>query len=710
MPHSRIDSEQRDQLMDLISGDFEITRGHPWPLGATLARNGINFAVISGSARAVSLVIFGDCVPHPLVEFPLDPVTNKTGDIWHAHIYGLDPWINYAYRVFADDYYRKEGVLVLDPYARATCGGEIWGQPKTIHRNGHLMPFRLSTIIDENFDWETDQPLNTPLKNTIIYEMHVRGFTQHHSSEVMKPGTFAGIIEKIPYLKELGITAVELMPVTDFDELGATKRNPITGEKLKNYWGYDPISFFALKSAYAHDKTSGGAVLEFKKMVKALHKSGIEVILDIVFNHTAEGNEHGEMYNFKGLDRDTYYLFDKKTRHYLNYSGCGNTVNCNHPVVRSMIIDALRYWIMEMHVDGFRFDLASILSRGPDGEVLKDPPILERIALDPVLKKTKIIAEAWDAAGLYQVGDFPHWQRWMEWNGKFRDDIRRYIKGDGGMIPLLARRLSGSSDLYEDDGREPYHSVNFVSCHDGFPLADLVMYNKKHNLANGEQNRDGENYNNSFNYGVEGPSENQAIVKVRNRQLKNFVTILMLSQGVPMFHAGDEFGRTQEGNNNAYCQDNIISWVDWSLIKKSENFHRFFKTMIAFRKAHPNLRRTKFRVDTHDGIPEMSWHGTELAKPDWSEKSNTLGLLLAAQDGKNNESDCDIFIIFNSDTRKKIFELPHLLNSKKWHRTLDTYADEPNDIFEAGKEEMLTDQKIYSLGSRSCAVFISKTI
>lgn len=705
----KLQEKERQQLMEMISGDFEITRGHPWPLGATLVRNGINFAVISGSASNVSLVIFGECGPNPLVEFPLDPVMNKTGDIWHAHISGLDPWINYAYRIYADDNFRKSGVLVLDPYARATCGGEIWSQPVAAFSKDQSAPYRLSTIIDENFNWETDQPLNTPLRDTIIYEMHVRGFTQHRSSQVMKPGTFAGIIEKIPYLKELGITAVELMPVTDFDEVGITRKNPITGETLKNFWGYDPISFFALKSAYAHDKSSGGAVVEFKKMVKALHKSGIEVIIDIVFNHTAEGNEHGVIYSFKGLDRDTYYLFDKKTRHYLNYSGCGNTVNCNHPVVRSMIIDALRYWVMELHVDGFRFDLASILSRGPNGEVLKDPPILERIALDPVLKKTKIIAEAWDAAGLYQVGDFPHWQRWMEWNGKFRDDIRRYIKGDGDMIPLLARRLSGSSDLYEDDGREPFHSVNFVSCHDGFPLADLVLYNKKHNIANGEQNRDGENNNNTFNYGVEGPSDNQSVNKLRMRQVKNFISILMLSQGVPMFYAGDEFGRSQFGNNNAYCQDNEISWLDWNLINSNQHLLRFFRIIIAFRKAHSNLRRTRFYVETINGIPEMNWHGTELDKPDWSSKSNCLGLHLAAHKSEK-DNDCDIFMIFNSDNRKKLFEIPSLNKGLKWYRVIDTYQENNFDIFEAGNEELLENQKQYALNSRSIAVFISKAV
>ncbi len=692
----------RNKLLSIISSDFEIKRGHPWPLGATLVRKGVNFAVISGSAKMVYLVIYGKCSNNPIIEFPLDPRINKTGDIWHAHITGLNPLISYAYRVFADDHFRTNGVLVLDPYAKATCGGELWGHPKTIIKKGKKTPFRLSTIVDDSFDWERDQPLNRPLEESIIYEMHVRGYTQHSSSKVKKPGTFAGIVEKIPYLKELGITAVELMPVTDFDELGNERINPITGDKLKNYWGYDPISFFALKSAYAHDSTPGGALIEFKKMVKALHKAGIEVILDIVYNHTAEGNEQGEIFNFKGLDRDTYYLFDKKKRHYLNFSGCGNTVNCNHPVVRSMIIDSLRYLVTELHVDGFRFDLASILSRGPNGEVLSDPPILERIALDPVLTGTKIIAEAWDAAGLYQVGDFPHWQRWMEWNGKFRDDVRCFIKGNEGMVPLLAKRLSGSSDLYEDDGREPFHSVNFISCHDGFPLNDLVVYKTKQNLANGEQNRDGENNNNTNNFGIEGPASDPEIIRVRKRQVKNYVTILMLSQGVPMFHSGDEFGRTQGGNNNAYCQDNKISWLDWSLAKKNKGLLRFFKLLIAFRKNHSSLRRSQFSVKTIKGIPEMSWHGTKINSADWSKKSKTLGLFLAGQHKKEK----DIYIMINGDFKKHLFELPKAPKQKKWHLFLNTFNDAPKDIFDNKKFELLADQRYYPLENRSIAVFI----
>ncbi len=697
----------RQQFLDMVDSDFSITRGHPLPIGATVVRNGINFSIISESAKSLSIVIFDACTTEPLVEFPLDPLLNRTGNIWHAHISGLDPWIHYAYRVFADDPYLKDGRLLIDPYARATCGGERWGHPLKVTGEEGKRIFRLSTIVDDNFDWEQDRPLNTPLKDTIIYEMHVRGFTRDASSGVKHPGTFAGIMEKIPHLKKLGITAVELMPVTDFDETGNPRLNPLTGEKLFNYWGYDPINFFALKNAYAAADNPEDAVKEFKTMVKALHAAGIEVILDMVYNHTAEGNEHGPIYNLKGLDRDTYYLYDNKKRHYLNYSGCGNTVNCNHPTVRTMILDSLRYWVTEMHVDGFRFDLASILSRGANGEVLSDPPILERIALDPVLAKTKIIAEAWDAAGLYQVGSFPHWKRWMEWNGQFRDDVRRFIRGESGMVPRLAQRLSGSADLYQDDGREPYHSVNFVSCHDGFPLADLVMYNEKHNFANGENNRDGENHNLSFNYGTEGPSDDPALQELRERQVRNFAVLLLLSQGVPMFHMGDEFGRSQHGNNNAYCQDNEISWLNWKLLSTHKKRFLLFQRLIAFRKAHAHLRRSHFEVHTVQGRPSMSWHSHRLLHPDWSEEARTLGLWYVARDYPADQADDDIYIAINGGHGDVTFELPHLPDSRSWRRFVDTgHTNDP--IRPLGRELPLRVADRYTLRDRSIVVLVSK--
>lgn len=693
----------RQQFIDMISTEFEISRGHPLPFGATVARGGINFSIMSGSATGMSLVLFEKCSAEPLVEFPLDPRINRTGNIWHAHIAGIDPWLNYAWRVWGDDYMRREGLLLIDPYARATCGGQSWGGPLKTEQNGTPRSLRLSTIVDDYFDWELDRPLNTPLRDTIIYELHVRGFSKHTTSGVKDPGTFRGIIQKIPYLQSLGINAVELMPVTDFDETAVDRINPVTGQRLMNYWGYDPISFFALKNAYSSDSTPAGAVTEFREMVKALHKAGIEVILDMVFNHTAEGNEQGVFYSLKGLDRDVYYLYDKEKRHYHNYSGCGNTVNCNHPVVRSMILDALRYWVTEMHVDGFRFDLASILSRGPNGEVLSNPPILERISLDPVLATSKIIAEAWDAAGLYQVGSFGHWQRWMEWNGRYRDDIRRFIRGDNDTLASLARRLSGSADLYEDDGREPFHSVNFVSCHDGFPLADLVSYNQKHNIANGERNRDGDNNNNSCNHGAEGPTDDETINTLRHRQIKNYISLLMLSQGVPMFLAGDEFGRTQGGSNNAYCQDNAVSWIDWSLLESNKDLWRYFRELIRFRKENETLRRTRFKVSTHRGIPEMTWHGTRLNHPDWSPASRCLGLHLVP----GNEKEQDIYILINGAANAQIFKLPHPTRSTQWRRLLYTAAVGEDSIYPADKAPELEQKSQITLENRSVMVLVA---
>jgi glycogen operon protein len=706
---NRHDKEDRDALLSLINAEFEITRGSPYPFGSTLLRGGINFAVFSTKATAVSLVIFGACNREILMEFPLDPRYNRTGNVWHAFVKGLDAGISYGYRVTNDDirgkYKHDNRIILLDPYAQATCGGNIWGKPLQISRDDREHTLRLSLIIDNKYDWEFDQPLNIPLRDTIIYELHVRGFTNHPSSEIANPGTFTGLTQKIPYLKSLGITAVELMPVTDFDETSVINRDPRTGEKLFNFWGYDPISFFAPKASYAVHNEMGQQVNDFKSMVKAFHEAGLEVILDMVFNHTGEGNHDGPVYNLKGLDNSTYYLIDAASNTYQNYSGCGNTINCNHPVLRNMIMDSLRYWVMEMHVDGFRFDLASILGRGRDGEVLSNPPLLEQIAEDPILANTKLSAEAWDAAGLYQVGDFPHWKRWMEWNGKFRDDIRRFINGDPGMSGRLATRLSGSSDLYQDDGREPFHSVNFVTCHDGFSLYDLVSYNEKHNWANGENNRDGGDFNSSWNCGMEGETNLAEIKRLRVRQQRNYAAVLLLAQGVPMILAGDEFGRTQKGNNNAYCQDNEISWIDWSLAESNKNLLRFFKLLINFRKQHPNLRRSSFVVGMNDGRPEMSWHGFQLNQPDWSENSRSLAVHY--QENKKN-NDCDIFIIFNADDKSLSFELPPLSRIKSWYRVMDTYLESPLDFCDEGQEIKLGVQSHYHIWAYSAVLLIAR--
>jgi isoamylase len=688
-----------------------ILRGSPFPYGASIARNGINFSIFSSKAIDITLVIFDQDGKELLMEFQFKPRINRTGYIWHALITDLEPGFSYGYRITYDNKIRNdkqprnEQVVFLDPYSFVTVGGSEWGKPLKISRDGNEYTFRLSQLFESKFDWGFDQPLNIPLKDSIIYELHVRGYTKHPSSNVEKSGTFLGLTEKIPYLKDLGITAVELMPITDYDETHLLYKDPETGQPLFNFWGYDPISFFAPKASYAFNNEYGAQVDEFKTMVKAFHEAGIEVILDMVFNHTAEGNEQGPYYHFKGFDNAVYYMLDPKDGSYLNFSGCGNTLNCNHPVVREMIIHSLRYWIIEMHVDGFRFDLASILGRGRNGEVLSNPPLLERIAEDPILAATKLIAEAWDAGGLYQVGDFIYGNRWMEWNGKFRDDVRQFVKGDSGMISKLATRLAGSSDLYQDDGREPYHSVNFITCHDGFTLHDLVTYNDKHNHLNGENNRDGSNINLSWNCGIEGETDNPEILSLRKKQIKNFAAILFLSQGVPMMLGGDEFNRTQKGNNNAYCQDNLISWINWNLLEKNKDIHRYFKLLIEFRKNHPSLRRTKFQVEEINNEPAMSWHGFKLNNPDWSETSKSLAVHYAA----NPETgDCDIYMLINADDHGHSFALPKLSSGKTWHRVLNTACESPEDMVEPGSEIRIKPQRSYRLAPFSVAVLIGK--
>jgi len=698
-------SSSRQKVLNIIEPDFDISRGYPQPFGSTLLPGGINFALYAPHARFVSLVLFEKCQTEILMEFPLDPSINRTGNVWHALIQGLDPGIRYGYRIICEEeqVHCNQDIILLDPYSRATCGGKIWDDPLTIERNNSEHTFRLSLIVDNLFDWELDRPPRIKLQDSIFYELHVRGFTQDPSSKVQNPGTFSGLTEKIPYLKQLGITAVELMPVTDFDESYPQRINPETGKALLNFWGYDPISFFAPKASYAKANNADNPIKEFKQMVKEFHRAGIEIILDMVFNHTGEGPAEGPVYHFKGLDPSIYYLQDSESGVFLNYSGCGNTLNCNHPIVRDLILDSLRYWVTEMHVDGFRFDLASILGRGRDGSVLANPPLIERIAEDPILADTKLIAEAWDAAGLYQVGDFPHFKRWMEWNGKFRDDVRHFVRGDKGMASAIATRLAGSSDLYQDDGREPFHSVNFVTCHDGFPLLDLVSYNEKHNLNNGENNRDGSDSNISWNCGVEGFSNNTKINNLRKKQMRNFAAILLLSQGVPMLLAGDEFARTQEGNNNPYCQDNEISWLNWILKDKNADLFRFFRLLVEFRKNQPALHRTRFEVENIDGRPEMSWHGFKLDKPDWSDNSKSLALLYSAKQHHN-----DIFIILNMASKNHLFQLPVPQQTTKWLRKLDTSLSSPGDICESGSEKKLADQNRYNVSARSIAVLISK--
>jgi glycogen operon protein len=699
---------------------LRLGRGVPLPLGATLRRSGVNFAVFSRHATACSLVLFKPGAQDPYVEFPLDGHSNRTGQVWHAFVEGLDVWVQYGYRFDMQPnpaplvYRYHPANVLLDPYTRALSNGGEWGAYKPGAR-----PYRNSLLVENTFDWEDDQPLNIPLVDSIIYEAHVRSFTRHSSSGVEHPGTFAGLIEKIPYLKALGVTAIELLPVNEFEESDTDRVNPFTGEPLLNLWGYQPTVFFAPKTAYSSARDDGQEIREFKQMVRAVHQAGIEVILDIVFNHTAEGDEKGPTWSFRGIDNPTYYILDPATGKYVNYSGCGNTVNCNNPVVRDFLVDCLRYWVMEMHVDGFRFDLASILGRGQDGSVLKNPPLLESLAYDPVLANTKLIAEAWDAAGLYQVGSFPSWGRWAEWNGIFRDDVRKFVKGDAGMTSALATRLLGSPDLYLTSAREPYHSINFATCHDGFTLADLVAYNEKHNLANGENNDDGSNANYSWNCGVEGPTNDATVNQLRLRQQKNFAAILLTSHGVPMILAGDEIGRTQQGNNNAYCQDNEISWLDWRLAEKNAGLLRFFQLMIAFRKRCALLRRSTFQLNGEGGF-HISWHGTKRMKPDWSSESRSVAMQLtqlhrglqvpatfaenwADQSGPRD----DLHFIANAYSGDLEFELPQI-GEHEWFRVVDTAEASPLDIAEDGQEFPLLSQESYIVKARSVAIFVSK--
>ncbi len=703
MPSER--ERAHEKLLRILGPDFAVGRGHPLPYGATARRDGVNFSIFSKHATGVMLVISLPGETDSVFELPLDARYNRTGDVWHVLLKGLDPGIAYGYRLERipnpePRVHRFDPTkVVIDPYGKGVAGLEGWG--KGAGRFGRLDRLR-SRVVDEEFDWGIEHPLRIPLADSVIYELHVRGFTRHASAGVAHPGTFRGLIAKIPYLKELDVTAVELMPVTEFEESDNLPRNPATGERLRNFWGYQPVSFFAPKSSYAATGGPNAAIVEFKEMVKAFHHAGIEVILDMVFNHSGEGDERGPTFSFRGLDNATYYLLDPKTLRYLNYSGCGNTLNCNHPVVRFMILTALRYWVTEMHVDGFRFDLASILGRGRDGEVLPNPPLLETIAADPVMADVKLIAEAWDAAGLYQVGSFPSWGRWAEWNGKFRDELRRFVKGDPGMVRLLATRLAGSPDLYRGSGRAPWHSVNFVTCHDGFTLRDLVSYNEKHNLENGEKNADGHNDNLSWNCGEEGESSNPEVLALRRRQARNFLTLLFVSQGVPMILGGDELYRTQRGNNNAYCQDNETSWIDWNPRERERDLFRFVKHLLRFRRAHPSLRRRTFFEDDPEG-PAVSWHGLRLGKPDWGWDSHCLAMHLLARSG-----DDDIYVAANAHWEAHAFELPRLPPGKSWRRFVDTSHEAPEDAAEPGAEPLLPMQRTYPVGPRSTVVLVGR--
>jgi isoamylase len=645
---------------------FEIGAGSPMQLGASVIHEGINFAIFSRHANNIWLVLYTPAGA-PIGEIKLDPEYNKTGDIWHI-LLRTRKHVQYCFRAEGpydpkvSGHFFNNKTMLLDPYARALAGGENWDGPGKKQAGFK----RCCLVVDNHFDWEEDRPLKIPLQDSVIYEMHVRGFTQHPSSGVKHRGTFKGIIEKIPYLLELGITAVELMPIAEFNENENTNINPVTGRELLNYWGYSPISFCAPKASYAANNKNGNQVREFKEMVKALHKAGIEVILDVVFNHTAEGGSDGPTLNFRGLDNSIYYLLDAKTREYLNFSGCGNTLNCNHPIVRKFIISCLHFWVVEMHVDGFRFDLASIMGRDQKGEPLPNPPMVEMIAEDPILSHTKIIAEAWDAAGLYQVGSFSTSGRWAEWNGKFRDDVRAFMCGQEGTAAALATRIAGSSDLFQKSLRRPYNSINFITSHDGFTLRDLVSYNTKHNLDNGEGNLDGFDHNISWNSGREGETRFASINRLRARRIRSFAVILMLSQGVPMLLAGDEFGRSQHGNNNAYCHDTPLNWIDWSLKEKNNDLFRFFRLLIRFRRNHPVFRRTDFFPNQpQELLHPIRWQSLQPGKQDWSDTANCLAFMLDGN-GAEGKPDNDFFIMLNGHREKaQLFDAPLPLISLK---------------------------------------------
>ena len=681
----------------VLAPGFTVRRGQPTPLGARPSADGMNFAVYASRATGVCLVLCNPATGHTLADLNLDPEVHRTGAVWHILITGLCGPVGYGYRVQPPEEggTRSENaapMLLLDPYARSIAGRHRWGHVEAFDsRPEGGGDFRLGIAGECAFDWGDDQHPSIPLADSIIYELHVRGFTHHPSSATDCPGTFAGLVEKIPYLVELGITAVELLPVTEFEETDCRLRDPDSGEQLVNYWGYHPVALFAPKASFAASGALGGQVAEFKSMVKALHAANIEVILDIVFNHTGEGDEDGPTYSFRGIDNQTYYMVDSDTGLAANYSGCGNTVNCNHPVVQDLILDCLRYWVQEMHVDGFRFDLATILCRGEDGQILTDPPLVKAIAVDPILAQVKLIAEPWDAAGGYQVGTFPAHGRWAEWNGLFRDDIRRFVSGERGIVAALAERLSGSPDLYGQSDRGPSHSINFVTCHDGFTLRDLTCYEQKCNRANGEDNRDGSDHNLSWNCGVEGPTDDCAIQRLRQIQAKNFATLMLVSAGVPMLLAGDEFGRTQRGNNNAYCQDFAWNWIDWRQRGDDAGLWRFFQSLISLRLSHPELRPGSYDLDVTGTLLQRDWHGVELGKPDWSSESLSLAMHVYLR-GQGAPVG-GFYVIANSYWERLTFQLPKCAGSN-WLQIIDTAADAPYDFHAPGNETRIAGEVV----------------
>lgn len=690
-----------------MSDRYTIRPGRRYPTGANLEEDGVNFSIFSRHATSAELLLYEDCKSErPFQVIKLDPEKNHTFFTWHVLVEDLPPGTHYTWRVdgprdtLGGGFRFDPRQELLDPWGRAV-NTSLWDRWLEIDEGPQAhRSMRAVVVADDDYEWEGDEPLRLATEEVVIYELHVGGFTRHPSSGVTHPGSFSALVEKIPYLKELGVTHVELMPVMAFDEQDVPPQ--VEEQGLTNFWGYSTHSFFSPHPAYCITPEQGTHRTEFRNMVKALHKADIGVILDVVFNHTAEGGEGGPHINFKGFGNETFYHLDQgDKRKYRDYTGCGNTVNANHPFVARFIIDCLEYWVREMHVDGFRFDLASALARGEDGEPMHNPPVLWGIELSDFLAGTKIIAEAWDAAGLYQVGTFPGY-RWSEWNGRYRDCVRRFVRGDTGLVGEVATRLAGSSDLYQPNWRLPINSVNFVTCHDGFTLWDLVSYECKHNEANHENNQDGSNENFSSNCGVEGETDDPGIIELRRRQAKNFMAILMLSQGVPMLVAGDEFLRSKGGNNNTWCQDNELGWIDWTRLERNADMLRFTRQMIALRKRHPNLQRRRFfSGQQREGakFPDILWHGQQLEVPAWKDESAQL---LAFTLGETEHDDVPLHVMLNMSTESLDFELP-VMDRRSWYRAADTSLASPQDIAEPG-EQIEVQGSLYGLAPRSVVV------
>ena len=681
--------------LDNIAG-FQVRPGFFRFFGATIIPGGVNFTIQSHGATSCELLLFHREAEEPFAALKF-PDNYKIGFVYSMIVFGLDvEEFEYAYRLDGP-YDEKKGLrfdktkILLDPYARAVTGQSQWGC-----KNNPQHSYR-ARVVQNNFDWGLERSEPIPMEDLVIYELHVRGFTKSHTSNVACPGTFRGLEEKIPYLKKLGINAVELMPVFEFDEMRDARL--IDENELLDYWGYNPVCFFAPNTSYASGVEYNREGMELKHLIKALHDNEIDVILDVVFNHTAEGNEMGPSFCFKGFDNNIYYMLTPDGNYY-NFSGCGNTLNCNHPVVQELILDCLRYWVTDYRVDGFRFDLASILGRSENGTPLNQPPLLRSLAFDPILGNVKLIAEAWDAGGLYQVGSFPSWKRWAEWNGRYRDDMRCFLKGDPGMAGIAAQRMTGSPDLYDPVYRGGNASVNFLTCHDGFTLNDLYSYNQKHNEANGWNNTDGYDDNNSWNCGVEGDTDDPDILALRRKMMMNACAVLMCSRGTPMFLSGDEFCDTRYGNNNPYCQDNVISWLDWSLYEKNRDMFEFFRYMIAFRMDHPAIRRDL--EPSYIGFPSMSIHGLTPWKPDEPESAYVSCVLFSGYDEENSHEDL-VCVAVNAHWTAAEMTLPDLPEGYCWRIAVNT-GDPKRQTF--AEKEMPLAEKNLLLGERSVIVFV----